>query len=337
MHQRSIPDDADPQSAKNSAPLRCEPLLARINPMLKGRHTMPSIACSIECAGSSSKLTLDPPFFTRMVAEAGLSLPHKRSFLAELASLDVAWLGESLDPIDTKQLQLKNDVAQKRIASIHVDQPVDIQAIRFSAAIELQMFGVPFETMHNSRRSRWMPSLPIEISEFEQLAKKIDLLRNLTGGNCPIGAAITPGAVYEDLRFLIDSGIDFITLLCQIQFGMSASNCISLAPLECTVELAVKALKDSGSRAKLLVSANLLDGQQMFRCLQMGTSAVCIDAFLAHSKPKEAAPAKDTFGSVLSAYVPAISSSAFAWLPHATLPLISELNDCALYAGGLSR
>ncbi len=337
MPPNSNSDYSDPKLANRATPLRCETLLARINPLLKGRQAVPSIECRIGCAGSSSELVLAPPFFTRLVAEAGLSQQQKRLFLAELASLDLAWIGDPLDPIDAKPLEPNVENAPNRIASIHVDQPVDIDAIRNSAAIELQMFGVPFETLHNSRRSRWMPSLPIEILEFEQLAKKIEMLRSLTGKKCPIGAAMAPGAVYEDVRFLVDSGVDFITLLCQVQFGWSISNCISLAPLDSTIEQSVKAIKDSGAKTKLLVSGNLVDGQQMFRCLQLGASAVSIDAFLAQSKPKEAVPVKETFGSVLSTYAPPTFSSSYTWLLPAVLQLISELHDCALYAGNFTK
>jgi hypothetical protein len=92
---------------------------------------------------------------------------------------------------------------------------------------------------------------------------------------------------------------------------------LELAPLDRTIEQAAKAVQDAGTKTKLLVSANLLDGPQMFRCLQMGASAVSIDAFVSHKKPKESAPAKDTLGSVLTAYAPAVSNATFPWLAPA--------------------
>ncbi len=324
MPNRSGPDSSktgDKQSA-----LRCEPLLARIDPMLNGRNQQPSLECKIACAGAPTEFALAPPFFTRLVAEAGMSLPIKRAYLSEIRNLGIAWLGDALDENEGTE-------NQNRVASIQIDQPIDSESFRTAAAIELQLFGVPFHTYPNSRRARWTPGLPIEISHFEQLSKKIDLLRNLTEGKCPIGAAMAPGAVYDDIRFLIDSGFDFITVLCQVQYGVSASQALELAPLAWAVEQSVKALRDSGAKTKLLVAGNLIDGQTMFRFLQMGASAVSIDAFITHAKPKELASVKETFGSVLTAFVPATSNTSFAWLPPAMSQLITELNDCAMYAG----
>ena len=310
----------------SSQPMRCETLLARINPLQKSSAKPTSATCIIGCTGSSSTLTLAPPFFTRLFADADLSTKQKLSFATEFRSLGVAWLGDSSNVGDAS-------LDPNRIAAVHCDQPIVAETLETAAAIELQMVGVPFQTFANSRRARWTPGLPIELSDFEQLGKKIDLLRNLTGNRCPIGAAISPGAVYDDIRFMVDSGFDYISLLCQVQFGLSSSSCLSLAPMESTVEQAVKAVQDSGTKTKLLVSAQLLDGPQMFRCLQMGASAVSIDAFVSHSKPQEIAPHRESIGSVLSTFVPASSNASLAWLQPAIKRLIEELTDCAIYAG----
>jgi len=338
VSHRTNPENRKAKSNTIVQPLRCEPLLARINPMLKGRGMQSAKACEIGCAGSSSVLSLDPPFFTRLVADACLPMMLKRSLLSELESLGIAWLGDPRSADDNRPQDLLDaSMNRNRIASIRLDQPIDVESLQSAAAIELQMFGVPFQTLPSSRRACWTPGFPVELSDFEQLAKKIELLRNLTGGKRPIGAAISPGAVYEDIRFMVDSGFDFITLLCHVQFGLSASNCLMLAPLESTVEQAVKAVQDSATQTRLLVSGNLLDGPQMFRCIQMGVSAISIDAFLVDNKPMEIVPPKETFGSVLRAYVPATSNTSFAWLQPAVKQLVEELNDCAVYAGNTSK
>jgi hypothetical protein len=302
-------------------PVRCEPLLSRIDPLLTGAIRQPDTACEIQCSNSVGKLTLPFPFFTRLSAQGGLSLHSKQLFLAELQSYGVAWLGE----------QSQN--GSNRIAPLHLDEPIDVHQLQNAQAIELQMFGLPFQTLPNARRGRWTPGLPIEISNFEQLGKKVELLRVLSGGMSPIGVAMVAGSVYEDVRFMIDSGIDFITILCDVQYGLLPSNALGFAPLEPALEQSVKAVQDSGSRIKLLVSSSLYDGHQMHRCLQLGASAVSIDAFLSRSKPKEVAPAKETFGSVLSSYVPAAAGSSFAWVGPALKQLIEELQDSATYAG----
>ena len=201
----------------------------------------------------------------------------------------------------------------------------------------MQLVGHPFQTLANSRRAKWTPGLPIDIADFEQLGKRVEVLRVVTGGKCPIGAAVCPGAVYEDLRFLVDSGFDFVTLLIDIQYEMAPTSRLRLAPLESTVEQSIKAIRDSGAKTKVLLSANLGDGLSMFRFLQMGVSAISIDAFLAQSKPKEVAPAKESFGSVLNAYVPATTGAAMSWVKPAMTQLIEELRDCAIYAGSVAR
>ena len=157
------------------------------------------------------------------------------------------------------------------------------------------------------------------------------MLRVISEGKCPIGAAVAPGTVYEDLRFLIDSGFDFITLLVDIQFAMAAGSSMRLASFDSTLEQSAKAVHDSGTKTKLLVSANLLDAVSMFRCIQCGASAVSIDAFLSHAKPQEVAPAKDTFGSVLSSFIPAVTVSPMSWVGPAVARLVEELRDCAIY------
>ena len=312
--------------------LRHETLLARIDPLIRSES---GIACSIPTSNKRDGLFLDPPLFTRLTADAGLSQMAKRHLLSELNSLGIAWLGDALVPVErnVKETPPVSLDGLQRIAALQLDEPIDVDSFQGAAAIELQMVGRPFQVLANSRRSRWTPALPVEITDFEQVAKRVEVLRVLCEGKCPIGAAVAPGAVYEDLRFLIDSGFDFLTLLVDIQFGMAAGSSLQLASFESTLEHSAKAVHDSGTNTQLLVSASLLDGVSMFRCLQLGASAVSIDAFLANTKPQEVAPVKDTFGSVLSSYVPPVSVSPMVWIGPAMTRLVEELRDCAVYSG----
>jgi hypothetical protein len=91
------------------------------------------------------------------------------------------------------------------------------------------------------------------------------------------------------------------------------------------------ALKNAGSKMKILLSENLRNADEMFRYLQMGVAAVSIDGYLANEKPIETAQAKDSYGSILSYSPPA--GSAFAWVGQAVSSLVMELSDCAIYAG----
>ena len=314
--------------------LGSEPLLSRIDPLLRGLNDGTGIACQLFAKSTSNGFTLDPPFFTRLTADAGLSVQAKRQLLNELAPFGVAWVGDSLGTLDSKKEDSNEEPFQRlsRIASLQLDENFDVVSLDHASAIELQLCGVPFQPIANSRRARWTPGLPVEIADLEQLEKRVSVLRVLSGGKRPIGALVSPAAVYEDVRFLVDSGFDFLTLLVDVQYGMLSKKSLHLASLETTIEQSVKAVEDSGAKTKILISANMVEVLQMFRCLQMGASAISIDAFLAQSKPIEAATAKESFGSVLNTYTATISSP-MAWAKSALTQLTEDLNDCAVYAG----
>lgn len=338
MHNRSNAESNQDKWTALQPTMRCEPLLSRIDPLTQAPTDSSSLACKLNTGNASGGVTLDPPFFTRLTANAELSQNALSRLMVELRGFGIAWLG---DAIESKDGTPKEDDAEEshlqRISPLHMDQPIDVVSFQDAAAIEMQLVGHPFQTLANSRRAKWTPGLPIDIADFEQLGKRVEVLRVVTGGKCPIGAAVCPGAVYEDLRFLVDSGFDFVTLLIDIQYEMAPTSRLRLAPLESTVEQSIKAIRDSGAKTKVLLSANLGDGLSMFRFLQMGVSAISIDAFLAQSKPKEVAPAKESFGSVLNAYVPATTGAAMSWVKPAMTQLIEELRDCAIYAGSVAR
>ena len=81
----------------NSGSLRCEPLLARIDPLMRNDS---GIVCQIQASNNRDSLLLDAPLFTRLTADAGLSQLAKRHLLAELNRLGTAWLGDALPPAE---------------------------------------------------------------------------------------------------------------------------------------------------------------------------------------------------------------------------------------------
>lgn len=340
MSNHSKPEFLRQLSNAEQYKLRCEPLLSRIDPFLQSSYPESNVACTIHSenglpANGSSFIQIDPPFFTRLISDADL-LPNIQRLLArELDKCGVAWLGNIQEPNDQNKLPVQDGSKRQslRIAPVPMNDPIDVESLMNATAVELQLFGRPFQPLPKSRRASWTPGLPIDVAEFEELEKRVGVLRMLAGGASPIGAAVAPGAVYEDLRFLIDSGFDFLTLLVDVQYALSLSGSLQLAPLESTIEQSIKAVQDSGSKVKILVSANLTTGIQMFRFLQMGVSAICIDHFIAQTKPKDAPTQKDTFGSVLSNYAPASSAAQFTWLKTAVAQLAEEMTDCAVYAG----
>ena len=333
MTNKSNLDSPQEKLLEVQSTIRCVPLLGRIDPLLRVCASEPTNACTIQASNGLNGFTLAHPLFTRLTADAGLSQNSQRLLLSELKCFGIACLGKVVESNDRK-LQGGSECELQRISPLQIDDPIEVESFQNAAAIELQMVGLPFQSIANSRRARWTPNLPIDISKFEQLGKRVEAIRVVSGGKCPIGAAVCPGAVYDDIRFLIDSGFDFITLLVDVQYEMSQSCSLRLAPLEPTLEQSIKAVLDSGAKTKVLVSANLSDGLQMFRCLQMGATAISVDAFIANAKPTDAVPVKDTFGSMLNAYAPAASAAtSLAWIKPAMTQLVEDLRDCAIYAG----
>jgi len=298
--------------------LHCEPLASRVDPLAIEPHFL---ACNIEALDGRSRLQWDMPLFTRLGVDALIPEAIKTPLRLELNSHGIGWLGRGES----------GDVCC--VEPLGIDEPMDVRTLTHARAIELQLVGQPFQRIASNRRARWVPGLPVEITEFEQLAKKVECLREMVAHGCPIGAAISPGSVYEDVRFAVDSGFDYISLLLDIQYDFHANGgSLALAPLESTLEMALKGIQDSGSKIRLLVSANISDGFELFRCLQMGAAAVSIDAYLASRKPAEVAARKETFGSVLSNYAP-VAVPPLGWVTTAVHRLREELQDCAFYAG----
>ena len=106
--------------------LRCEPLLARIDPLIRSES---GIACNIPTSNSSDGLLLDAPLFTRLTSDANLSQLAKRHLLSELDRFGIAWLGDAMPPVErnSKEPQTGSMKRLKRIASLQLDQPIDVE------------------------------------------------------------------------------------------------------------------------------------------------------------------------------------------------------------------
>jgi hypothetical protein len=319
-------------------PSHCLPLQSRIDPLMRSNSAL-DLKCSLSIVDGSQHSLLGAPLFTRATHDAMLTPSSQERLIVELHQSGIGWLsGRKTDLRLSKQLVLASGAdsskarPSRRIVPINLDEPVDVESLEQAVAIELQLYGQPFQSLPASRRARWTPNLPIEVAESPQLAKKIEGLRLMSLGNSAIGAAISPGAVYDDVRWLADCGFDYFCLMIDIQYELSSQGTLALAPLQASVEQALRGLKDSGAKTKLLLSANLRTAEEMFRWLQMGVHAICVDAYLAMNRPQEVAPPKDTYGSVLSYAMP--QASTYAWVRTALSKLMLELSDCKAYCDG---
>ena len=312
----------------------CEPLVTRLDPMTRDKQQWIDHKCVIPAIGNDVAMTFQSPLFTRLLFDSTLTPVARVQFTTAMNQFGLGWIGpRSNDSAPTTHVHSEsdNDTSPKRIAPLQFDEPIDVEAFEGAAAVEFQLYGLPFRSLPSSRRAKWTQSVPIEIFEFEQLAQKVECVRILTHGRCVLGAAISPGSIYEDVRYMADSGFDYLCLLVDVQCDLSPTGSRQLATIPNTVELALDAINNAGSKMKILLSANLRNADEMFRYLQMGVAAVSIDGYLASEKPIETAQAKDSYGSILSYSPPA--ASAFAWVGQTVSSLVMELSDCAIYAG----
>jgi hypothetical protein len=304
--------------------LKSEPLLSRIDPL-----------------GIDQPVTNSVPFvnqlFTRVLCDLPLSLQQLLSLRSELSKSAIRTLqrqkgfeiaSNSLEP---SQLQVLNASIERKTIAIFPDEPIDAQSVATASAIELQLFGMPFRKLSNARLASWTPCMPIEIGSVEHMTKKIDALRTMSCGRCEIGAAIASASVYDDVRFLVDCGVDYICLLADAYYDFQPHSRHSLGQVELAIELAAKGLRDAGSGAKLHVSANVSDASSIFRCFQAGVDAVSVDAYLVSKRPLEVPVPKDRYSSVLSLATPVVA--AYAWADAALVALIQELQDLKLFCG----
>ncbi|MEI7458129.1 MAG: hypothetical protein WCK15_01905 [Pirellula sp.] len=313
---------------------RCEPLVTRLDPMTRDKQESTDPKCVIPAIGNDFAMTFQSPLFTRLLFDSTLTPVARTQFTTAMNPFGLGWIGPRSNestPTTHVHSDSEHDTSPKRIAPLQFDEPIDVEAFEGAAAVEFQLYGLPFRSLPSSRRAKWTPSLPIEIFEFEQLAKKVECVRILTRGRCVVGAAISPGSMYEDVRYMADSGFDYLCLLVDVQCDLSPTGSRQLATIQNNVELALDAINNAGSKMKILLSANLRNADEMFRYLQMGVAAVSIDGYLASEKPIETAQAKDSYSSILSYSPPA--GSAFAWVGQAVSSLVMELSDCAIYAG----
>ncbi len=311
--------------------MQSTPIMSRLDPLTRSSMDLSPLCCSIP-ALSGPGLRLDSPLFTRLTLDSALTPSVQEKLIPELHMLGTAWVsGRKTDERQLQQIAGSTPkIRSQRIVPLQIDEPIDVDLVEHAAAVEFQMYGLPFHSVPGSRLARWTPNVPVEISDYEQLGKKVECLKVLSAGKCVIGAAVCPGAVYEDVRFLLDCGFDFLTLLCHVRSEFNSAGGRDLAPLEFSVEKACKAISDAGSPAKLLLSADLHSGSAMFEWLEKGVSAVSMDAYLANLKPVDPAPSRESYGSVLSYATPQVST--FSWVRTAVSKLITELQDCQIYS-----
>jgi glutamate synthase domain-containing protein 2 len=126
----------------------------------------------------------------------------------------------------------------------------------------------------------YSPAHHPDILGFEDLRKKIDWLRSMTGG-VPIGAKIGCGAIERDISVLVRAGIDFIAID-GFGGGTGATNDYVREnvgiPLIAALPRAARQLRklDAQDRVSLIAGGNLRTSADFAKCLALGADGVYI-------------------------------------------------------------
>lgn len=236
------------------------------------------------------ELKLGLPIYSRLSHCNSMS----RTCLDELL---VRAIGNSCDEFEVPWVGSVAEVssashASWRVHSIGIDEPVDSVVLQSVAAIQLQLFGISNSGAHPSQHSAWTPSLPIELSSYEHLASKLDGIRGCLAEGKPIGAAVIPSAdtIYEDVRFLIDAGFDWIEIVQSPHYALRAGACLDFAEIQIAATKALKAKQDSRTTCcPLWLTASTNAPADIVRFLDQGFEGVCIDSYLASRAPVQVA------------------------------------------------
>lgn len=296
----------------------------------------------VVCATSRSKtplsisrathtpIPLSSPLFTRIACDSTLDEAARAQLLLELVHLDVAWVGHR----DTHWQKLEGMLAQRniqRFAPLHFDQSIDQDDFENATAIELQLYGVPFAKPHKASVAYWAPQLPVELFRMEHLGKKVEAMRAMTIDHTAIGAALSSTSVYDDIRYLSDSGMDYVCLLADVTIDPANLARLGLSPLHSSVEMALKAVSDAGTGMKVLLAANLQTTEEMHSLLRTGITGVCMDAYLSSHQHTQVGQPKEAFSQFLSYANQSVSP--YSWVKTVVSDLIQQLTDWDTYYG----
>lgn len=124
----------------------------------------------------------------------------------------------------------------------------------------------------------YSPAHHPDINNAQELQEKIALFKDLTGGS-PVGAKIGCGNVEDDVRILVEAGVDFIAL---DGFGGGTGATAAYVrdnvgiPIIAALPRAFKALMKMGVKDKisLIASGGLRNSADFTKCMALGADAV---------------------------------------------------------------
>lgn len=313
-------------SLRPSSSNRARPLADRID-LPPDAWSTQDLGCKLSCRTTGQSLHWPSPIYSRL----GIDIPNPMELHPTLEKLrrncgisvvepqaDLLEQGQGIQPRRSNELSSGADRSMDDglwIQPVFVDEPIDLQPLMHAEQIELQFIlchhrstrdPLPTGRATSYRADRWIPTLPSDLSQVDRMARRVELLRHASDQpKVILGGAIAAGSVYEDVRFLIDSGLDYVNVLSEVAAGLSPAKSWSFQPLDYVIETARRAIDDSGvASIGLLVSGPIRSLDDGVRMLSLGVDAFSIDSWLIQqqSESPTAVRASEDYSSFLSGY-----------------------------------
>jgi hypothetical protein len=291
------------------------PLTANLDPLNKSESTNPNSRWSVSSTGGGM-LELELPVYSRILHDAALSDGVGESVAGYLNNFGVPWMDSKI-PLAA--------ALSKRIVPIHNSESIDSARFANASAIQFQLYGLPFESPPAHKFVRWKPSLPVELYALEQFADKVEAVRQIGLHKRPIGAAIVANeaTVYEDVRYLLDSGVDWIELIQSACFDFTATSHLVFAELQATVSGAIKARTDAKQNCPIWLTGHFTSIKDWSHWLSFGVNACCMDGYLVTRRPVSQTP-RDTLAGIRVQTTPSIQ---FEWLAEVMRDMRTTMID----------
>lgn len=228
-----------------------------------------------------NEVELGLPAYSRMLRHLELEDGLSEHLISSFANYGIPWIGASHNSSHNQPM---------RLAPVSVDSPIDVSELNNATAIQFEFFGKSQSNHPPTSYSFWKPSASFEIATPEQMTKKVLAVREMIPTGVPVGAAIIAlsQTVYDDVRFLIDCGFDYVELISGSVTQLRPGSWIEFeAEIAACVNLAAKARRDSRASAKLWLSAPIVQSRDWLPFLRSGIDACCIDSFIANRRPVE--------------------------------------------------
>jgi hypothetical protein len=310
--------------------LRPRPLYERLDADLTLASETFDGSCVLKASSGESSLSWPCPIFLRQGVDNACS-EQLAAILGRLRrELGVSTYRSHDDSSTPDSRSLSAGI---EIVPVYVNEYFQPATFQHAEQIELQFFrGMSESSSRNSgnlsrlTKQYWVPQMPCDISSVDQLSRRVEMLRQSSDQQgVLVGAAIAACSVYDDIRYVIDAGFDYVMLLTHITGGLLTSQSLELHPVDSAIASATRAIQDSGRKGfSLLITTPPTRPSQLVEWFSAGVRAIGVDATLQQARPSSTSHAGDGFGSFMGEYGRQ-SATGLEWIYNATEEFIDEL------------